>query len=338
RILFVFHKNDRLSCKAKVQPPRLNGAKTGVFSTRSPHRPNAIGLTLARLEKVEASVSLVSKGGTLYLSGIDMIQGTPVLDIKPYISEYDSPQPALSSVKGLQENEKQYDAKVDLGFAMSERDNESDRLDKRLVQPPIENSLNIDKETSAYLSKRCGFHGEMYRDPEQMASLKMIDGPSAPGGLEDATQDDSSCQAIAAITAERQRSKSNRQEVTSPNGNEDQHKEQNNSADSCVPSWVRDAPVVSLKVRFTPHAEMELRQFKAPCDSVEPSFRYFQSPQEAKCAITTVLSADPRSVYRRKQCQDRLFYFSLDTIHITCWFGNGFAEVLQIKHLEGHSM
>lgn len=55
RILFVFHKNGHLSCKAKVQPPRLNGAKTGVFSTRSPHRPNAIGLTLAKLEKVEGN-------------------------------------------------------------------------------------------------------------------------------------------------------------------------------------------------------------------------------------------------------------------------------------------
>ena len=55
RILFVFHKNGHLSCKAKVQPPRLNGAKTGVFSTRSPHRPNAIGLTLAKLEKVDGN-------------------------------------------------------------------------------------------------------------------------------------------------------------------------------------------------------------------------------------------------------------------------------------------
>ena len=56
RILFVFHKNGHLSCKAKVQPPRLNGMKTGVFSTRSPHRPNAIGLTLAKLEKVEGNL------------------------------------------------------------------------------------------------------------------------------------------------------------------------------------------------------------------------------------------------------------------------------------------
>lgn len=62
-----------------------------------------------------------------------------------------------------------------------------------------------------------------------------------------------------------------------------------------------------------------------------PSFRYFQSIEEAKCAISTVLSADPRSVYRRNRCLDRLFYFSLDTMHMTCWFGDGFAEVVRIQ-------
>uniref|UniRef100_A0A8C0T0F6 tRNA methyltransferase O n=3 Tax=Canis lupus TaxID=9612 RepID=A0A8C0T0F6_CANLF len=118
-ILFVFHKNGHLSCKAKVQPPRLNGAKTGVFSTRSPHRPNAIGLTLAKLEKLE--------------------------------------------------------------------------------------------------------------------------------------------------------------------------------------------------------------------DGSQSSFKYFQSAEEARHAIEAVLSADPRSIYRRKLCQDRLFYFTVDIAHITCWFGDDFAEVLRIK-------
>jgi len=53
RILFVFHKNKGKYTGAKVRPPRLNGAKMGVFATRSPHRPNSIGLTLARLEKIE---------------------------------------------------------------------------------------------------------------------------------------------------------------------------------------------------------------------------------------------------------------------------------------------
>lgn len=53
RIFFIFHKNSNAHFKAKVKPPRLNGSKTGVFSTRSPYRPNNIGLTLAKIECVK---------------------------------------------------------------------------------------------------------------------------------------------------------------------------------------------------------------------------------------------------------------------------------------------
>lgn len=53
RVIFVFHKNGHLSYKAKVKPPRLNGQRVGVYSTRSPHRPNALGLTLAKLDQIE---------------------------------------------------------------------------------------------------------------------------------------------------------------------------------------------------------------------------------------------------------------------------------------------
>ena len=54
--MFLFHKNSNAYTKAKVKPPRLNGKKTGVFSTRSPYRPNAIGLTLAKIEKIEGEL------------------------------------------------------------------------------------------------------------------------------------------------------------------------------------------------------------------------------------------------------------------------------------------
>lgn len=83
-ILFVFHKNKGEYSGAKVRPPRLNGAKMGLFATRSPHRPNNVGLTLARLEKIE--------GNVIHLLGVDMVSGTPVIDIKPYIPQYDSLQ------------------------------------------------------------------------------------------------------------------------------------------------------------------------------------------------------------------------------------------------------
>ena len=83
RLLFVFHKNNQDSVKAKVKPPRLNGEKRGVFATRSPHRPCPVGLSLAKIERVV--------GSTLHVSGIDLIDGTPILDMKPYIPAYDSP-------------------------------------------------------------------------------------------------------------------------------------------------------------------------------------------------------------------------------------------------------
>ena len=83
RIVFLFHKNTNKAVKAKVKPPRLDGAKVGVFASRSPHRPNPIGLTLAKLDGIV--------GNTLLLSAIDLLDGTPVLDIKPYVPDYDKP-------------------------------------------------------------------------------------------------------------------------------------------------------------------------------------------------------------------------------------------------------
>ena len=62
---------------AKIAPPRLHGAKVGCLSTRSPHRPNPIGLSVCAIEEVTKDAIIVS--------GLDMIDGTPVLDIKPYI-------------------------------------------------------------------------------------------------------------------------------------------------------------------------------------------------------------------------------------------------------------
>ncbi|KAK9497101.1 hypothetical protein O3M35_004478 [Rhynocoris fuscipes] len=82
-IIFYFDRNESTHVHAKVAPPRLNGEKTGVFATRSPHRPCPIGLSLVQIDRIE--------GSTIYFSGVDMVDGTPVLDIKPYIPQYDDP-------------------------------------------------------------------------------------------------------------------------------------------------------------------------------------------------------------------------------------------------------
>lgn len=87
-VIYHFHKNESHS-KPKISPPRLDGKKVGVLATRSPHRPNPIGMSLVRLHKIE--------GSTIYFYGSDMVDETPVLDIKPYIPSYDSPQKVLEA-------------------------------------------------------------------------------------------------------------------------------------------------------------------------------------------------------------------------------------------------
>ena len=81
RILVIF--NFHLSSGYRLRViPFLDDVKRGVFSTRSPNRPNPIGLSSVILERIE--------GNTLFIKGMDMLDGTPVLDIKPYIPRIDS--------------------------------------------------------------------------------------------------------------------------------------------------------------------------------------------------------------------------------------------------------
>ncbi len=78
-LIFAFHLSE--GWKSTVKPPR-GGPKRGVLATRSPHRTNAIGLSAVELLKIE--------GRTLHLRGVDVLAGTPVLDIKPYVPYADA--------------------------------------------------------------------------------------------------------------------------------------------------------------------------------------------------------------------------------------------------------
>ena len=87
-IIFVFHRHDAKNWKPSIRPPRLGGAKkVGVLASRSPHRPNPIGLSAVKLQRID----LEAPGGIeIHVEGVDILDGTPVLDIKPYISYADS--------------------------------------------------------------------------------------------------------------------------------------------------------------------------------------------------------------------------------------------------------
>ncbi len=86
-VVFIFHKTQAKSWKPLVRPPRLGGnVKTGVFATRSTHRPNPVGLSVVKLDGITQS----GEGLYLEISGLDLLDQTPVIDIKPYIPYSDS--------------------------------------------------------------------------------------------------------------------------------------------------------------------------------------------------------------------------------------------------------
>lgn len=81
RIILIYHFNQSGTCRLQVVP-FLDTLPHGVFSTRAPDRPNPLGLSVVRLTRKE--------GNCLHIKGVDMLDGTPLLDIKPYLPDCDS--------------------------------------------------------------------------------------------------------------------------------------------------------------------------------------------------------------------------------------------------------
>ena len=87
-LIWAFHQAQRAEWSPTVRPPRLGGnQRVGVFASRSPFRPNPIGLSSVRLDRIEYTDDA---GPVLYVRGADLVDGTPILDIKPYLPYGDS--------------------------------------------------------------------------------------------------------------------------------------------------------------------------------------------------------------------------------------------------------
>ncbi|XP_070542683.1 tRNA (adenine(37)-N6)-methyltransferase-like [Ptychodera flava] len=268
-VIFTFHKNGTGSVKAKVKPPRLDGARVGLYSTRTPHRPNPIGLTLAHLEQI--------KDDTLYLSGVDMIDGTPVLDIKPYIPIYDDPNYRNSSNSDLcmegMADESSDDHKPAEVSRVGCLDSTSS-CENVLLNPQRENGVI---------------------DSEQLQRTSDTNDGSTSSGCHSMSNDDVRIR---------------------------------------VPSWICEPPRNTLNVRFTPHAAEQLSKFQGKDDVTEDTeftLTMLSNQHDLKTAIIDILKADPRSTYRNKHCQDSLYFFTVDNVHVTCWFDENFAEVVRIQ-------
>lgn len=131
-IIWGFSENEQKKKHATVRPPRLGGnTRIGVFASRSPFRPNNLGLSCVRLKEVR------EKGGkcSLIIGGADMLNGSPVYDIKPYITYTDCVPDAES---GFAEKNKNHALKVEFNNRQAERMPEKTRnaLIKILADDP----------------------------------------------------------------------------------------------------------------------------------------------------------------------------------------------------------
>ncbi|XP_061174769.1 tRNA (adenine(37)-N6)-methyltransferase-like [Saccostrea echinata] len=285
-LIFIFHKNNAEYMKAKVKPPRLNGKRVGLFSTRSPYRPNAIGLTLAKLEAVS--------GSTLHLSGIDLLDGTPVLDIKPYIPEYDSPP---SSCK-------------------------NNSTDEEVLKETLDDPANENQELKSLASDvdQVNKHITTFTEDGQIKEPK----------LKHLNENEHKDGKDPNLTPENHKCNS---EISCDNNNLNSEPLTQCSSSPEVKSakWISDAPVTKLCVTITERANSQLQKFSKSAKNDEFRLKFLDSADEALEAIRAILCEDPRSIYRRQKCVDNLYYFTVDVLHVTCWFDDDLVEIVRIQ-------
>ncbi len=181
-VIFEFHQNTNKTYHSKVHPPRLGGKQIGVFATRSPHRPNSLGLSLVKIEKIE--------GDSIWISGVDLVNGTPVLDIKPYLPEIESIPQALSGWTSQTEEKKIHiDWSEEQLFQVLQW---SEKIRKPRLRQLIEETLGLDPRPLIYR----GYEGQsspyrethavriydgdihfLFRNPEIIEIKKILTGP-----------------------------------------------------------------------------------------------------------------------------------------------------------------
>jgi tRNA-Thr(GGU) m(6)t(6)A37 methyltransferase TsaA len=138
-LVFVFHENTNKMVRGKIHPPRLEGEKIGLFATRTPHRPNPIGLSAVKIEKVEANA--------VYFSGVDLVNGTPILDLKPYLPSSDSIPEAATGWTG-----NKAERKVTVSFSERALNDLVERVGERAVRfrSAIQELLELDPRPVFY--------------------------------------------------------------------------------------------------------------------------------------------------------------------------------------------
>nr|CAG4715765.1 unnamed protein product [Naegleria fowleri] len=169
--------------KAKVRPPRLDGKKIGALSCRSPYRPNPMGMSVVKLDKIERDEN---NNAVLHLSGIDLVDQTPIVDIKPYIPEYDMVLQDPLSFPILKDLVMTYSDEIKKRKLENEINKDNDEgKEQNTLSPPSSSSSSEDSVDSAqceFFAKIADWMENMPRKQREITnvhfsekSLQMID-------------------------------------------------------------------------------------------------------------------------------------------------------------------
>eukprot|EP00924_Labyrinthula_sp_SR-Ha-C_P000273 snap_masked-scaffold_25-processed-gene-2.24-mRNA-1 protein AED:0.52 eAED:0.53 QI:0/-1/0/1/-1/1/1/0/358 len=146
-------RNGLKTFPALIKPPQLGGERTGVFSTRSPHRPNPVALSLVKIRSVDENKGIV------YFNGVDLLHGTPVLDIKPYLPHVDNPKSTekfledykIHNVDGISSSEWLNNQKfVFVDVAIGRTSTEEESLTNKMQEWVTEGKVEWFKDTDSF--------------------------------------------------------------------------------------------------------------------------------------------------------------------------------------------
>lgn len=167
-VIFGFHLNNVSRFHAKVHPPRLQGESMGLFATRTPHRPNPLGLSLVAIKRITSS--------GIEIMGADLADGTPVYDVKPYLPEVEAQPMAMGGWSSRVEK-----PSITVRFATEELQKRIFQWGQRLQQPNIirliEQTLAQDPRPQVYKELGKGYkENHAFRLFDGDIHFKMIDG------------------------------------------------------------------------------------------------------------------------------------------------------------------
>lgn len=286
-IIFHFHMTESTNSPAKVAPPRLRGERRGVFSTRSPHRACPIGLSLVKIERIE--------GNKIYFLGVDMVNGTPLLDIKPYIPQYDYPIPGFGENNMSSLVRPPTEGISDAAESLANLAADDANFDTRSLSPRITNPIGIDTSTP---SPRSPYDDEP--SPEQPNNAGTPISPSSE------SPSSGNYQAPANRRADTERGAPDGQERYTPP--QSAHLTSITHDGIRVAPWISNPPSQSYVVRFTDDALARLNELIG------------DRAQAFKANIECLLSDDPRSHYVRNRYPDHEYSCVLEDLSISCVF------------------